>query len=268
MVDDMSELRNIEDASQERSANEALYELLLQMADDDLVIGHRDSEWLGLAPEIEGDIAFSSISQDEVGHATFLYGLLQKQSGRDCDELAFARPGAEWRNAVLLERPNGDWAHTIVRHFVYDQFETIRLEAVQTSSYEPLAEGARKIIREEYYHRVHFDLCFRRLFAAGGEAQRRMTEAWVRIVPDLYSLFDFGNFAPAWVEQRLVTISVDEMKQSFLHRINDALPKSIRPLTMGDLQAARSGRTDHTEDLTKLLLTMTEVYNSDPIATW
>jgi ring-1,2-phenylacetyl-CoA epoxidase subunit PaaC len=268
MVDDMGEVSNMGIAPQERSVNEALCELLLQMADDDLVIGHRDSEWLGLAPEIEGDIAFSSISQDEVGHATFLYGLLQQQSGRDGDELAFARPGAEWRNALLLERPNGDWAHTIVRHFLYDQFETIRLEAVQTSSYEPLAEGARKIIREEYYHRVHFDLCFRRLFAAGGEAQRRMTAAWERILPDLYSLFDFGEFAPVWVEQRLLTISVDEMKRCFLHRINDALPKSIQPLTLGDLEMDRSGRTAHTEDLTKLLLTMTEVYSSDPIATW
>ncbi len=61
---------------------DALCELLLQMADDDLVIGHRDSEWLGIAPEIEGDIAFSSVSQDEVGHATFLYGLVEELTGQ------------------------------------------------------------------------------------------------------------------------------------------------------------------------------------------
>ena len=81
--------------------------LLYQLADDELVVGHRDSEWLGLAPHIEEDVAFSSIAQDEVGHATLYYRLLEELGEGRADDLAFLRPAAQRRNAVLLERPTG-----------------------------------------------------------------------------------------------------------------------------------------------------------------
>ncbi len=104
---------------------EALVELLFQLADDDFLFAYRGSEWLGLAPHIEEDIAFSSISQDTMGHAAMYYQLLEDLGCGSADELAHARPASARRNAVLLERANGpghylrepryDWAFTVVR---------------------------------------------------------------------------------------------------------------------------------------------------------
>src|SRR6059058_5707353 len=81
-------------------------ELLFALADDELILGHRHSEWTGWAPHIEEDLAFSSIAQDEMAHARLLYGLAQDVTGRDVDGLALGRRPEEYRNAVLCERPN------------------------------------------------------------------------------------------------------------------------------------------------------------------
>ena len=147
---------------------EALTELLFQLADDELIVGHRDSEWLGLAPDIEEDVAFSSIAQDEVGHAVYYFERLHELGEDDADRLAFDRRADQRRHAVVLERPNGDWAYTIARHFFYDVFDQIRLEALSDSGYVPLAQGVAKIRREEHYHLLHMRLWFTRLGSAGG----------------------------------------------------------------------------------------------------
>lgn len=131
-------VENAEQAKQSEAYRAALVDFLYQLADDELCLGHRDSEWLGLAPDIEEDVAFSSVAQDEVGHATYCFSLLHDLGEEDPDRIAFAREVKRWRNAVLLERPNGDWAYSIARHFLYDVFDDIRLEALTKSSYRPL----------------------------------------------------------------------------------------------------------------------------------
>ena len=161
---------NVERADQARQDPEyrkALVELLYQLADDELCLGHRDSEWLGVAPDIEGDVAFSSIAQDEVGHAVFHLERLHELGEPDPDFLAFSRGPTERRNAVLVERPNGDWAQTILRHFLYDVFDDVRAESLLASSYRPLAQGMAKIRREEYYHLLHLKMWVIR-FRPGG----------------------------------------------------------------------------------------------------
>ncbi len=169
----------------------------------------------------------------------------------------------------MLELPNGDWAYTIVRHFLYDQFETVRLEAAVDSAYKPLADGARKIIREEYYHRTHFALVFERLFRAGGEAGQRLNEAWNRLVSSLWTLFDFGEVATIWQAEGWLTLSTSELKERFLARVNQALPEHIAPLTIDDLAGTdASGRSAHSRHLETLLDTMREVYQTNPAASW
>ena len=88
------------------------------MADDELILAHRNSEWTGHAPILEEDIAISNIAVDELGHATIWYGLLADITGDDPDRLAFFREATEFRNAQLVELPKGDWAFTIVRQFL------------------------------------------------------------------------------------------------------------------------------------------------------
>src|SRR5205085_5014251 len=94
-------------------ADESRLALLLSLADDELVLGHRHAEWTGWAPHIEEDLAFSSIAQDEMAHARLLYGLAKEATGRDEDSLALGRKPEEYRNAVLCERPNRDWGYSL-----------------------------------------------------------------------------------------------------------------------------------------------------------
>ena len=108
----------------------ALVTYLLAWADDELVLGHRDSEWTGFAPQIEEDVAFSSIAQDELGHATLLYRLVAELSDDDPDRLALRRPAADYRHAAVVERPNGDWAHTIARHYLYDLINAMSVAGI------------------------------------------------------------------------------------------------------------------------------------------
>lgn len=250
---------------------DALTDLLYQLADDELVIGHRDSEWLGLAPHIEEDVAFSSIAQDEVGHATLFYRLLEELGEGMADDLAFARPPQARRNAVLLERPNGegtylheprfDWAFTIVRHFCYDLFDQVRLEALTQSGYEPLAHAAVKIRREERYHLLHHQAWFRRLAGGTPEAQLRMTAAIAKVWPELDGLLD--GWAPV---AAAAVVPVADLRPEWLARMK-AEWQHAGLIWPGDPPAGL-GRSQHTQELTDLIETMAEVYRLDPAAQW
>ena len=105
----------------------ALSQKFLAMADDELILAHRDSEWTGHAPILEEDIAFSNIAQDEMGHASIWYGLLQEIGGQDTDHLVFFRDDGEYRNVQIVELPNRDWAFSMMRQYLFDAFEMIRL---------------------------------------------------------------------------------------------------------------------------------------------
>ena len=129
-------------------------QLLLGLADDELVIGWRDSEWTGIAPMLEEDVAFSSIAQNEIGHARAFYELLTE----DADALAFDRPLDEYRCAPLVELHLLDWAHAIARRWLYEVADEIRITALRDE-----LPVAAKIDREEAYHRMHAEMWHERL---------------------------------------------------------------------------------------------------------
>jgi ring-1,2-phenylacetyl-CoA epoxidase subunit PaaC len=134
--------------------------LLLAIADDELVLGWRNSEWTGIAPVLEEDVAFSSIAQNEIGHARALYGLLTD----DPDALALDRPPEEYRCAPLVQlRFVPDWARTIARHVLYEAADELRIERLKTSDDATVAGLAAKIDREEVYHRLHAQMWAERL---------------------------------------------------------------------------------------------------------
>jgi ring-1,2-phenylacetyl-CoA epoxidase subunit PaaC len=134
-------------------------EPLLALADDELVIGWRDSEWTGIAPVLEEDVAFSSIAQNEIGHARAVYELLTD----DPDALAFDRALEEYRCAPLVELRLLDWAHAIARRWLYEEADLIRIEALRSDSDPAVAGLAAKIGREEAYHRMHAEMWHERL---------------------------------------------------------------------------------------------------------
>jgi ring-1,2-phenylacetyl-CoA epoxidase subunit PaaC len=140
--------------------NESDRLLLLGIADDELILGWRDSEWTGIAPVLEEDVAFSSIAQNEIGHARAIYQLLSD----DADALAFDRAPDEYRSSQLAElRFVPDWARTIARRVLYEAADELRLETLMASPDEAVAGLAAKIDREEAYHRMHAEMWHDRL---------------------------------------------------------------------------------------------------------
>jgi ring-1,2-phenylacetyl-CoA epoxidase subunit PaaC len=138
-------------------------QLLLEIADDELILGWRDSEWTGVAPFLEEDVAFSSIAQNEIGHARALYELAARDLGTTADKLAFDREPDEYRCARLVELRLPGWEHTIARHCLYEEADATRLARLKDSDDEELAGLAAKIDREEVYHRLHAQMWFERL---------------------------------------------------------------------------------------------------------
>jgi ring-1,2-phenylacetyl-CoA epoxidase subunit PaaC len=152
--------------------------LLLKLADDELIVGWRDSEWTGIAPALEEDVAFSSIAQNEIGHARAAYELVAQDLGTDADALAFDRHPDEYVCAPLVELRLMEWAPAIARRRLYELADALRLESLAASDDPELAGLARKIEREETYHRIHAELWHGRL-----ENEPRYTEAIRRLWP-------------------------------------------------------------------------------------
>jgi ring-1,2-phenylacetyl-CoA epoxidase subunit PaaC len=157
---------------------------LLEIADDELILGWRDSEWTGIAPLLEEDVAFSSIAQNEIGHARALYELVARERGITADELAFDRPPEDYRCAQIVELRLLDWEKTIARHVLYEEADARRLERLMQSDDGEIAGLAAKIDREETYHRLHAQMWFERL-----KSEPRFTSA----LDELRPLLDAGR---------------------------------------------------------------------------
>jgi ring-1,2-phenylacetyl-CoA epoxidase subunit PaaC len=180
-------------------------QLLLAIADDELVVGWRNSEWTGIAPFLEEDVAFSSIAQNEIGHARALYQLVAEELGTTADELAFDRAPEEYRCSRLVQlRLVPDWARTIARHVLYEEDDARRLEALKQSDDPEVAGLAAKIDREEAYHRMHAQMWHDRLrdepsFTAALDELRPLIEQRDEQTPE---------FRELWEEMTMVRRSV------------------------------------------------------------
>jgi ring-1,2-phenylacetyl-CoA epoxidase subunit PaaC len=175
--------------------NEQEQLLLLEIADDELILGWRDSEWTGIAPLLEEDVAFSSIAQNEIGHARALYELVARERGVTADELAFDRAPDQYRCAQLVELRLLDWEKTIARHVLYEEADAERLEGLKSSDDAEIAGLAAKIDREEAYHRMHAQMWHDRLrdeprYTAALEELRPLLQAREEHTPELAELWD------------------------------------------------------------------------------
>jgi ring-1,2-phenylacetyl-CoA epoxidase subunit PaaC len=166
-------------------------DLLLSIADDELILGWRNSEWTGIAPFLEEDVAFSSIAQNEIGHARALYELAARELGTTADELAFDRKPSEYRSAPLVELRRLEWARTIARHWLYETADEIRLAALKASDDPEIAGLAAKIDREEAYHRMHAEMWIDRLLGTD-EGRARLNEAVDELWPYALGVLDAG----------------------------------------------------------------------------
>jgi ring-1,2-phenylacetyl-CoA epoxidase subunit PaaC len=246
---------------------ESLDELLRSMADDEFVIGFSDSEWTGIAPLLEEDIAMSSLAQDELGHAQALYGLLAEITRTDPDVLAYDREPAEYRHARLLDHGRGDWAMTIARRYLYETADAVRLGALTTSSWRPLAELIGKLVREERYHLMHVGSWLERLATTRGEPRERLLAALDKLGPDSGTVFTPLPGEPALLDAGILARPMAELEHEWrasLAPTFDRLGLTAPPPT----SAPDRGRTDHGAAFDWLHGEFTQVRRSDPGATW
>ncbi len=247
------------------SQKAALAGYLISLGDDELILAHRDSEWAGHAPILEEDIAFANIALDEMGHAAAWYrlaGELLDQSVETYpDELIFARKPDEFRNIQMVELPNGDWAFSLMRQYLFDSLESVRLKVLAESEWEPLADTAAKIRPEELYHLRHTRTWVRRLGLGTEESNQRMQNALVELYP-----FALQSFTTSAEEAQGIR------KSEMLHNAWDA---EIRPVLSesnleppeGDNSPVQS-REAHTSHLFELVDEMQMVARADVEAQW
>lgn len=167
---------------------DALVARLTALADDELLLGHRDSEWTSHGPLLEEDIAISNLAQDEIGHAVLWYEVRARLDGSDPNDLAFHRDPEGFRSCLLVEMPRGDWAFTMLRQFLFDCYEAEALPRLARSPYPPLAEAAAKAHREELFHLRHAGLWVRRLGLGTEESRSRALAALGVLWPEVGGL--------------------------------------------------------------------------------
>jgi ring-1,2-phenylacetyl-CoA epoxidase subunit PaaC len=197
--------------------------LLLALADDELVLGHRHAEWTGWAPHIEEDLAFSSIAQDEIAHARMLYGLAGPLTDLDEDALALGRRPGEYLNAVLCERPNGDWGYTVARQYLYDTADAVRLGALAKSSWKELADVVKVMQVEERYHLDHANLWFRRLSEGPVTARQRFAEGLTAAVGEAVALFEPLPTEEELVAEGVIAASNEDLLTEWLGGLGETL---------------------------------------------
>lgn len=220
--------------------SDSLIGLLTALGDDELVLGHRHSEWTGHAPHIEEDVAFSSIAQDEIGHAAAYYSLIAELTGDEPDRIGLGRTAEEYRHAILCERPNRDWAFTLARHWLYDRADDIRLEVLEQSAHEELAALATKLRREERYHLLHADTWVRRVSLGPVEGRARLIEGVTDAFADAAGLFEPIELEEEAVKEGWLPAPSGELKERFFERATKVLDELGLPTAVSPTEDARA----------------------------
>jgi ring-1,2-phenylacetyl-CoA epoxidase subunit PaaC len=246
-----------------------MFEYLVRLADDRLVLGHRVSEWCGHGPILEEDIALSNIALDLIGEATLCYKLAASIEGRGRteDSLAYFRDAVDFRNALLVELPNGDFGFTMVRQLFFSVYSSLQMDALQRSSNAELAGVAAKALKESRYHVRH---CAQWVVTLGdgtdeshARAQRAVDDLW-RYTGELFESDDVDRDAAASGQG----VDPATLADAWRAQVNDVLRRATltTPAVSYMQRGGRQGR--HTEHLGHLLSEMQIVARSHPGASW
>lgn len=247
----------------------AIKELLYKIADDQLILGHRNSEWTGFGPLLEEDIAFSSMAQDKIGQSLALYSILQQMGEQPPDTVAFMRNADQFHNCILVELPNGEYDFSLIRHFLYDTALAIRFEMLSNSSFQLLAELSSKIRGELKYHTLHANTWIKQLGSATPESISRLQSSLEYALPYAMGMFEESPYEKELVEgvvfggEKILQERWRKKVEEIVQQTNLQLPdwNLVQPVAGG-----RIGK--HSEHLQPLLDEMSEVFKIDPAAEW
>ncbi|MBZ0204626.1 MAG: phenylacetate-CoA oxygenase subunit PaaC [Ignavibacteria bacterium] len=248
---------------------EAVKEFLYKIADDQLILGHRDSEWTGLGPVLEEDIAFSSIAQDKIGQSLHIYEILHALGEKDPDTIAFTRNANEFKCCHLVEYPIGEYDFSLIRNFFFCHAEHIRFNMLAESSLDPLAKLAKKYRGEIKYHVMHADTWVKQLGRANEESHKRMQDT----IDNSFNLA-LGIFEESPFTSELNSMNIFEGEKTLQNKWIEAILPVLEKAKLvlpdpADWKPAYGGRTGtHTEYLQPMLEEMGEVFRLDPKAEW
>ncbi|HUQ46763.1 MAG TPA: 1,2-phenylacetyl-CoA epoxidase subunit PaaC [Gemmatimonadaceae bacterium] len=251
------------------SDNAALAEYLLRLGDDRLVLGHRLSEWCGHGPILEEDIALANIALDLIGQATLLLKLAGEVEGkgRSEDTLAYFREAIDYRNVQMLELPNGDYAFTIVRQFLFDVFSYHLLEELQKSANKELAGIAAKGFKEVRYHVRHSSEWVVRMGDGTEESHMRAQKALDHLWRFTGQMFEADGVDKLLFSER-VGADVAAIQPKWRAVVEDVMKRATLTIP-NDPPAMTGGRKGrHTEHLGHMLSEMQIVARSHPGAEW
>ncbi|MCH7781869.1 phenylacetate-CoA oxygenase subunit PaaC [candidate division KSB1 bacterium] len=257
-------------SNRDSKTGQALFEYLLRLGDDRLVLGHRLSEWCGHAPILEEDIALANIALDCIGQASNFLSLAGKveNKGRNEDDLAYLREAVDFRNVQMVEVPNGDFAHTIARQFLFDVYSYPLLDELQKSADGEIAGIAEKAVKEDRYHLRHSSEWVRRLGDGTGESHDRVQNAFEDLWTYSEELFftdevdDILVAAGIAPDLALIKKAWEEMVAKVMKDATLDIPGNDRYMAQG----SRNGR--HSEHLGHLLAEMQIVHRSYPGVKW
>jgi ring-1,2-phenylacetyl-CoA epoxidase subunit PaaC len=246
-----------------------LFDYLLRLGDNSLILGQRLAEWCGHAPMLEEDLALTNIGLDLLGQARMFlsYAGEVEGKGRDEDRLAYFRDTKDWRNLLLLEQPNGDFAMTMARQFFFDSFQYLQLEALANSTDERLAGIAAKSLKETTYHRRHSTDWIIRLGDGTDESHERIQRAINELWGYVPEMFDMDAVDEAMVADG-IGADVAALRPRWDEYVNGVLTEAIltRPEDSWAVRGSREGK--HSEHLGYILAEMQFLPRAYPDAKW
>ncbi|MEQ8443129.1 MAG: 1,2-phenylacetyl-CoA epoxidase subunit PaaC [Alphaproteobacteria bacterium] len=242
---------------------------ILRLADSAMILGHRLSEWCGHGPVLEEDIALSNIALDQIGLARLLYthaGAVEG-SGRTEDDFAFKRDVMEWRNVLLAEQPNGDFADTIARQFLIDCFNVELLSALSNSADAELAAIAAKSLKEVTYHRRHSGEWVIRLGDGTDESHRRMQAALERQWIFTDELFEMDDLDRAMIAAG-VGADLSALRPAWDAMVNRVLDEATLTRPSADFPRSGGRTGNHSEFLGYILADLQFMQRAYPDMEW
>jgi ring-1,2-phenylacetyl-CoA epoxidase subunit PaaC len=247
----------------------ATKELLYKIADDLLILGHRNSEWTGFGPLLEEDIAFSSMAQDKIGQSYVLYQILHQLGEQEPDTVAFMRHASQFHNSIFTELPNGEYDFSLIRHFLFDTAEAIRFDMLTQSSFQPLAELTRKVRGELRYHVLHANTWIKQLGSATDESIARLQRSLDVALPYALGMFEESPFEKELIAEKIYG-GEQALKEAWMVNVEKIIVQTSLNLpawkTVTPVLGGRAGK--HSEHLQPLLEEMSEVFRIDPAAEW
>jgi ring-1,2-phenylacetyl-CoA epoxidase subunit PaaC len=247
----------------------ALKDLLYKIADDQLVIGHRNSEWTGLGPILEEDIAFSSIAQDKIGQSQHIYEILHQLGEKDPDTIAFNRGVKEFKSCHFVEYPIGEYDFSLMRNFLFNHAEAARFDMLSESLFEPLKNLAKKYRGEIKYHVMHADIWIKQLSKASDESRVKMQSSLNECFNLALGIFEESKFENLLNEMKIFE-GENSLMNKWLKNVTPIIEQASLQIPEKDKWTpAFGGRNGyHTEYLQPLLEEMSSVFRLDPKAEW